>query len=60
MFVTKRSNPKYEPVDTYFKNTSLLLHGENIDAANYPTIEFRIGVKRFYDRDVDISDIYSC
>lgn len=44
MFVTKRSNPKYEPVDTYFKNTSMLLHGENIDAANYPTSDITSGL----------------
>jgi len=47
MFVTKRSNPKYEPVDTYFKNTSMLLHGENIDAANYPTIDYAGGSHSF-------------
>ena len=49
MFVTKKSNPKYEPVDTYFKNTSLLLHGENIDAANYPTIDYAGGGGYFFN-----------
>ena len=49
MFVTKKSNPKYEPVDTYFKNTSMLLHGENIDAANYPTIDYAGGGGYFFN-----------
>jgi len=49
MFVTKRSNPKYEPVDTYFKNTSMLLHGENIDAANYPRIDYAGGGGYFFN-----------